>query len=123
HLAFDLNGAVELFDDALGDGQAQSQAAALGRHEIVEDRRQALRRNARAAIADADLHAVARACGGDGDAAAGRRRLNRVGDEISIDATQSETIAFDDHRASPITRLDAHAGPLAFGAHRLHDLG
>ena len=33
---------VELLDDALRDRQAEAEAAALRRHEVVEDRRQPL---------------------------------------------------------------------------------
>ncbi len=112
-MAFDLNRAVELFDDPLGDRQTKAQPAALGRHEIVENRRQAFRRDPRTGIADADLDQVACAGGRDGDAAAALGRLNRVGDEIAIDATQGEPVAFDDERPFRVTRLDADADALA----------
>ena len=68
--AFDGDRAVELLDDALGDRQAEAEAAALGRDEVVEDRRQPLGRDARAGVGDADLDVVAGARRRDGDAAA-----------------------------------------------------
>ena len=36
--ALDGDRAVELLDDALGDREAEAEAAALGRDEVVEDR-------------------------------------------------------------------------------------
>ena len=71
--ALDGDRAVELFDDPLGNRQAEAEAPPLGRDEVVEDRRQPLGGNARSGVGDADLHVVADARGGDRHAAARRR--------------------------------------------------
>ena len=59
------DGPVELFDDALGDRQAQAESAALGGDEVVEDGGEPLRRNARTGVGDGDLHLIGDTRGGD----------------------------------------------------------
>src|SRR5688572_6179725 len=90
--------APELLDDALGDSEAQAEAALLGGDEVVEDRAEALGRNARAGVGDAHLDLVAISRGGDGDAPAGLRRLDGVCDEVAVYAAKREDVAFDDDR-------------------------
>src|SRR5690349_12772917 len=77
HLADDRDRAVQLLDDALRDREAEAEPAALGRDEVVEDRREPLGRNAAARVGDGDLDVRGGALGRDGDAAAGLRRLDR----------------------------------------------
>src|SRR5206468_6663413 len=56
--AGDADAAAELLDDLARDGQAEAEAAALGRDEILEDGLQAIRRDAAAGVVDAHLHAL-----------------------------------------------------------------
>ena len=65
-LALDGDRAVELLDDALGDRQAEAEAAALGRDEVVEDRRQPIGGMPEPVSVDADLDLIAGARGRDG---------------------------------------------------------
>ena len=81
------------------DRETQSETAALGRDEVVEDRGEAIRRDARTRVGDRDLDRVADARGGDGHRTARRRRLNGVRDQVAIHAAEREAIALDDERA------------------------
>ena len=98
------------------------EAAALGRDEVVEDRRQPIGRNARCRCRRRDLDVGRRARGRDRHAAARLGRLNRVGDEVAVDAAQREAVAVDDQRARARSCAST-ATPLRSpsGAHRLDD--
>src|SRR5207244_11585372 len=96
HLALDGDRAVELLDDPLRDREAEPEAAALGRDEVVEDRREPLRWDSRSGVGHADLDPVADARGGDRHAAARLCGLNRVRDQIAVDAAEREAVALDD---------------------------
>src|SRR2546427_6125266 len=121
--AFDGNRPVELFDDAFGDRQAKPKAAPFRRHELVEDRLQPFGRDARAGIGHTNLDAIAHTRCRHRDLAARLRRLNRVGDEVAEHAAEREAVAFDHQRPVGILRFDGDAVALAFGSHRLDDLG
>src|SRR5205085_1134601 len=80
--------AVEL-DDVLHDGQAESEAAVRARRaavaltEALEDQRKELAADALAGVGDGDAHGVAlRLIGANGDRAARRRELHRVGKKV-----------------------------------------
>src|SRR4051812_30588270 len=83
-LALHRDRAVELLDDLLRNGEPKAKAAPLGRYEIVEDRRQALRRNAGACVGDVDFHGGARAPRSNRQPAARRHGLYRVGNEVAV---------------------------------------
>ena len=61
--------------------------------------------------------------GDDGHLAALGGRLNRVRDQVAVHAAEREPIAVDDERLRGVVRLDRDAVALAFGAHRVDDLG
>src|SRR5581483_3217966 len=86
--ALQADGAVELFDDPFRDREPEPEAASLGCDELVEDRGEPFGRDARSGVADADLDAIPGARRRDGDRAAGRRRLNGIGDEIAVHAPE-----------------------------------
>src|SRR5581483_6444359 len=77
--------------------------------------------DARSGVADADLDAIPGARRRDGDRAAGRRRLNSIGDEIAVHAPEREPIALDDERAVGVVRADLERVALGFRAHRIDD--
>src|SRR5262249_22317798 len=121
-LAFDANRAVELFDNALGDRQAEAETAALCRDVVVEDFRQPIGLDARSGVGNLDLDPGSHPLGRDPHFTARLRGLNRVGDEVAVDAREREAIAFDDERPCAVLRVDANAIPLALRAQRLDNL-
>ena len=56
---------------------------------------EALRRDAAAGVVDPDLHAIAARLAGDHDQAARRGRLDRVQDQVAIDASEREDVPLD----------------------------
>src|SRR5437763_2472190 len=85
-------------DDALGDRQAEARAEARGALRLpvgVEDVLQILVRDARAGVADDEEHLAVVARGAAGDAAARRRELHRVADEIREHLRDAVVIGVD----------------------------
>src|SRR6266850_2574431 len=119
HFALDRNCAVELLHDALRDGQAEAKPAPFGRDEVIENRREALCRNARAGVGDDDLDLIARARRCDRDAAAGLGCLDRVRDQITVHAAEREAVALDHEGARRVGGVHGDAVPLALAPHRL----
>src|SRR5205814_475386 len=57
--AFHGDRAVKLFNDALGDGKSKAKAATLGCDEILENRAEAIRRNAGSGVGDGNFDQIA----------------------------------------------------------------
>src|SRR5437588_10665342 len=109
HLAGDRNRAVELFDDPFGNGQAKPQTPALRGDEVVKDRREALRRNPGSCVGHADLRVIPGSRRRNRDLSALGGGLNRVGDQIAVDAAEREAVAVNDQRLGRVARLDRDA--------------
>ena len=91
---------AQLLHDLLGDREAEAEAAALGRDEVVEDRLEPLGRNAAAGVGDLDdrrdrpariVRTTMRPRGGVA--------CNGVDDQVAVDPVQREQVAFDVDRS------------------------
>src|SRR5258706_3998861 len=58
--AFDGNRAVELFDDALGNGKAEAEPAPLRRDEILKNCAETIGGNTASRVGDGKFHQIAR---------------------------------------------------------------
>src|SRR5947207_2583896 len=74
--AFDGNRAVELFDDALGNGKAEAKPAPLRRDEILENCAETIGGNTGSGVGDGNFNQIADTGCGHDDASARFGRLN-----------------------------------------------
>ena len=96
--ALDPDTAAVCLDDALRDVQAKPRACAprLARlPEPIEQVRQALRGNSRSRVGDAEHHLATGGARANIDAAAPRRELERVADEVGEDLEDTTAVGED----------------------------
>src|SRR5690606_33282866 len=100
-LALDPDAAAVRLDDALGDGEAEADAAAArvaGLPEAVEEVRELIGRDAGPGVADLEAHLVAIAFDVDAHAPAFGRELDGVADEVAERLEQAVAVDADSGR-------------------------